>query len=76
MSKGEICQLTATSDLAYGKEGKPGLYPLLIIHVFEIRYLMINDLFYVKSRNNGSNGISYPGKMIEYDYLSRIFCAL
>ena len=70
MSKGEICQLTATSDLAYGKEGKPGLYPLLIIHVFEIRS---HDS--VKSRNNGSNGISYPGKMIEYDYLSRIFCA-
>lgn len=28
MSKGEICQLSATSDLAYGEEGKPGLYPL------------------------------------------------
>lgn len=31
MSKGEICQLSATSDLAYGEEGKPGLYPFLVI---------------------------------------------
>ena len=31
MSKGEICQLTVTPDLAYGEEGKPGLYPLLHI---------------------------------------------
>lgn len=36
MSKGEICQLSATSDLAYGEEGKPGLIPPNTPLVFEL----------------------------------------
>lgn len=37
MSKGEICQLSATSDLAYGEEGKPGLIPPNTPLVFELQ---------------------------------------
>ncbi|XP_048762049.2 peptidyl-prolyl cis-trans isomerase FKBP1A-like [Ostrea edulis] len=36
MSKGEICQLTVTPDLAYGEKGKPGLIPPNTNVVFEL----------------------------------------
>nr|XP_022319102.1 peptidyl-prolyl cis-trans isomerase FKBP1B-like [Crassostrea virginica] len=51
MSKGEICQLTATSDLAYGKEGKPGLIPPNTPVVFELHLVDTwNKPLYISQR--------------------------
>ncbi|XP_061191371.1 peptidyl-prolyl cis-trans isomerase FKBP1B-like [Saccostrea echinata] len=61
MSKGEICELTATPDMAYGEQGKPGLIPPNSVIVFELHlvdmwdkplYISLEDVVVAKDQNS------------------------
>lgn len=79
MSKGEICQLTVTPDLAYGEKGKPGLYPLMYIVYITIlpagaRKLEINftylyiylSFYYIYTEYKYSKKVK---KLVDYIYI-------